>query len=193
MERRNTRVIAGWRLAIAFAGALAVACASACSKADQDQTSQAISRSASDVWLCAQVRAKATELDPATVSLIKVSCTKGFVSMAGQVRSTQEREQLEEAVGKIDGVKGTAFIIAVNPKAPTGNEIADNVALEAKVRLALAGQTGVNAFKLHVSAHHGVVTLTGSVPSASLRTVARDTARGVHGVKGVVDDLSVER
>ena len=181
------------RRAPALAAILVAALASACSKADQDQTSQAIQRSASDVWLCAQVRAKATELDPATVSLIKVSCTKGLVNMTGQVRSLQEREQLEEAVRKIDGVKGTAFIIAINPKAPTGNEIADDVALEAKVRVALAGQTGVNAFKLHVSAHHGVVTLTGSVPSASIRSVARDTARGVHGVKGVVDDLSVER
>jgi len=38
-----------------------------------------------------------------------------------------------------------------------------------------------------------VVTLAGSVPSPALRSVAYDTARGVTGVKGVVNKLTVER
>jgi osmotically-inducible protein OsmY len=165
----------------------------ACSKSDQDQAQRAIERGASDAWVCTQVRGSATALDPATVSLVKVECTAGVVTMRGQVRSAQEREQLIAAARKVDGVKAVHAQIAINPKAPTGNEIADDVSLAAKVRVAIAGQTGVNALKIDVTAHRGVVTLDGDVPSRAIESVAVDTARGTSGVKGVVDKLRVQR
>ena len=124
---------------------------------------------------------------------MKISCARGVVTLKGQVRSAQERSQLEAATRKVDGVRAVNTEIAINPKAPTGNEIADDLTLAAKVRVALAGQTGLNAFKLNISAHRGVVTLEGSVASQALKSVALDTARGVNGVKGVVDKLSVQR
>lgn len=165
----------------------------ACSKSDQEQTQRAIERGANDAWVCTQVRGSATALDPATVSLVKIECTQGTVTMRGQVRSSQEREQLIAAARKVDGVKAVVANIAVNPKAPTGNEIADDVTLAAKVRVALAGQTGVNALKIGVSSHRGVVTLEGGVPSKAIKSVALDVTRGVAGVKGVVDKLQVQR
>jgi hyperosmotically inducible protein len=164
-----------------------------CSKSDQDQAQRAIERGAGDVWVCTQVRGSATALDPATVSLVKVECTAGVVTMSGQVRSAQEREQLIAAARKVDGVKAVHAQIAINPKAPTGNEIADDVSLAAKVRFAIAGQTGVNALKIDVSSHRGVVTLAGAVPSRAIESVAVDTARTTSGVKGVVDKLHVQR
>jgi osmotically-inducible protein OsmY len=165
----------------------------ACSKSDQDQTQRTIERSAGDAWLCAQARAAATALDPATVSLVKIECSPGTVALRGEVRSAQERDQLIAAVGKIDGVKAVFAQIRVNPKAPTGNEIADDVTLATKVHVALAGQTGVNALKIGVAVHNGVATLTGDVPSPAIKTVAVDATRGVKGIKGVVDKLEVQR
>jgi osmotically-inducible protein OsmY len=109
------------------------------------------------------------------------------------VHSAQESEQLAAAARKVDGVKVVDAHLVVNPKAPTGNEIAEDTALAAKVRVAIAGQTGVNAFKINVTAHRGVVTLDGGVPSRAIKTVALDTARGVDGVKGVVDKLEIQR
>lgn len=176
--------------------AIIAVCASAlaaCSKTDQEQTQRAIERGAGDAWICTQVRGSATALDPATVSLVKIECAGSTVTMSGQVRSAQELQQLVMAARHVDGVKLVVSHITVNPKAPTGNEIADDVTLAGKVRVAIAGQTGVNALKIDVSAHRGVVTLTGGVPSAAIRTVAVDTARGVNGVKGVVDKLQIQR
>jgi osmotically-inducible protein OsmY len=167
--------------------------AAACSKSDQEQTQKALQGGANDAWICTQVRAAATALDPATVSLVKISCAPGVVTMTGQVRSKEEREQLIEAARKVEGVKSVVAHIEINPKAPTGNEIADDLTLATKVRVALAGQTGVNAIKIDVTVHRGVVTLAGNVPSTALRSVAVDTARGVSGVKGVVNKLTVER
>jgi hyperosmotically inducible protein len=164
-----------------------------CSKSDQEQTQKALQSGANDAWICTQIRASATALDPATVSLIKISCAPGVVTMTGQVRSKEERDQLIAAAYKINGVKTLVAHIEINPKAPTGNEIADDLTLATKVRVAVAGQTGVNALKIDVSAHHSVVTLSGKVPSPALKSVALDAARGVPGVKGVVDKLSVQR
>jgi|SRR5271166_3101418 len=181
------------RLSSAILSSALLLSLSGCSKSDQDQAQKALQGGANDAWICTQVRAAATALDPATVSLIKVSCEPGVVTMTGQVRSKEEREQLIAAARKIDGVKTVVAHIEVNPKAPTGNEIADDLALAAKVRVAIAGQTGVNALKIDVSAHRSVVTLTGTVPSPALKTVAVDAAHSVTGVKGVVDRLAVQR
>jgi osmotically-inducible protein OsmY len=164
-----------------------------CSKSDQDQAQRAIERGATDAWICTQVRGSATALDPATVSLVKIECTAGVVTMRGQVRSAQELEQLVKAARHVNGVKVVQVHVAINPKAPTGNEIADDVSLAAQVRVAIAGQTGVNALKIDVSSHRGVVTLEGDVPSRAIETVAVDTARGTSGVKGVVDKLRIQR
>ncbi|MBV8170816.1 MAG: BON domain-containing protein [Candidatus Eremiobacteraeota bacterium] len=166
---------------------------SACSKSDQEQTQRALEQAGGDAWICTQVRTAATTLDPATVSLVKIECHSGTVTMDGQVRSAQEREQLVAAARNVQGVKSVVTHVRVNPKAPTGNEIADDVALEAKVHVAIAGQTGVNALKINVSSHKGVVTLDGTVPSPAIKTVALEAARGVNGVKRVVDKLAVQR
>ena|SRR5215469_5814707 len=178
----------------AIAAAIAVlAAVTACSKSDQDQTQRALQQAGGDAWICTQVRSAAAALDPATISLVKVECTKGVVTMSGQVRSGQEREQLIAAAQKVQGVTSVVSHVHVNPKAPTGNEIAGDVAIAAKVHVAIAGQTGVNALKINVSSHNGVVTLGGSVPSPAIKTVAVDAARGVDGVKRVVDKLAVQR
>lgn len=180
--------------ALLSAGVIALTLAlAACSKSDQEQAQKALQGGANDAWICTQIRASATALDPATVSLIKISCAPGVVTMTGQVRSKQEREQLIDAARKVDGVKTVVAHIEINPKAPTGNEIADDLTLATKVRVAIAGQAGVNALKIDVTAHRSVVTLTGKVPSRALKTVAVDAARSVSGVRGVVDKLAVER
>lgn len=177
---------------IAFVALFALSL-NACTKSEQEQAQQQIQNQAGDAWTCTQVRAGATELDPATVSLVKISCAGGVVTMQGQVRSAQERAQLINIARKVKDVRRVKSEIAVNPKAPTGNEIADDVALAARVQVALAGQTGVNAFEIGVSAHRGIVTLTGTVPTRSVKTVALDTARSVSGVKGIVDKIQVHR
>src|ERR1700694_4401603 len=128
-----------------FALAASIVAFAGCSKAEQAQTQKQIQRQASDAWTCTQVRAAATELDPATVSLIKISCAQGVVKLQGQVSSAQEQAELATAARKVDGVRTVIVNVTVNPKAPTGNEIADDLGIAAKVRVALAGQTGTNS------------------------------------------------
>ena len=145
----------------------------ACSKTDQQEAQRELQRQSADLWMCTQVRAAATALDPATVQLVSITCAHGVVTL--------------------QGVRHVTVKIAVNPNAPTGNELAEDAALGTRVRFALAQQTGMNAFKLDVDVHRGVVTLSGAVPSRAVKTVALDTVRGVDGVKGVVDKVKIQR
>ena len=170
--------------------ALCLALASAA--CDQESRNQAQSL-AGDAFIVTQVRAKAATIDAATVSLLQVKCDKGVVTLGGTVKSQQERSAIEDASRKVDGVKSVLDRIAVDPNAPTAQEIEADLALAARIQTALAAQTGVNAAKIHVDVHRGVVTMTGTLPSAAHRQVADQTARAVPGVNRLVDKIVVAR
>ncbi len=66
-----------------------------------------------------------------------------------------------------------------------------DAALDVRVSAAIAAQAGVNTFHVAPLSHNGVVTLTGTAPSQEIDRVIVHTVRGVPGVKGVVDRISV--
>jgi hyperosmotically inducible periplasmic protein len=145
-----------------------------------------------DVFIAAQVRAKIAAVDPATVSLVKVDVLNRSVTLTGQVHSTQERSNVDVAARSVGNVTKVDDRLTVNPKAPTADEMANDLSLQAKVQAALAAQTGVNALKVRVSVHAGVVTLEGAAASPVVHELVLETARGVPGVKRVIDRVRVE-
>lgn len=66
-----------------------------------------------------------------------------------------------------------------------------NGALEVKVSAAIASEAGANAFHITPVARGGIVTLTGSVPSAAIHRTVIATVRAVPGVKALVDRITV--
>ena len=56
----------------------------------------------------------------------------------------------------------------------------------------LRNEPSVDASQIGVSAHAGVVTLTGSVPSYAEKYTAEQTAKRVYGVTAVADDIDVQ-
>jgi osmotically-inducible protein OsmY len=161
----------------------------ACSPAQQERAKA----TANDALIAAQVKAKIAGIDPATLSLVTVDVDNKRVTLTGQVHSADERARVDAAARSVPGIAGLNDRLRINSKAPTANEIAADLELQARVQAAVAGQTGVNALKIAVSAHRGVVTLSGTVPSSTVRTLAVQTARGVQGVARVVDRLHVQR
>jgi osmotically-inducible protein OsmY len=167
--------------------ALAVVMAD-CSSSQQERAKSDVN----DAFIAAQIHTKLVAIDPATVSLVTVDVAQGVVTLGGQVHSKQERDKVDEAARSVSGVKRVDDRLAVNPKAPTANEIADDVTLQAKVKAALAAQTGVNALKVTVSVHAGVVALEGTYATPALHEVILETTRGVAGVRRVDDHLRQE-
>jgi hyperosmotically inducible protein len=63
--------------------------------------------------------------------------------------------------------------------------------ITAKVKTQLAGDPAINALFVNVDTSGGQVTLTGKVALAEQKAQAEKVARGVDGVKDVVNQLQV--
>jgi osmotically-inducible protein OsmY len=171
------------------AGLAFIVALSGCTASQQERAKS----TANDAFIAAQVRAKIAAVDPATVSLVQIGVENRRVTLEGQVHSDQERARVDQAVRGITGVAGIDDRLRVNPKAPTANEIAADLELQTRVQAAIAAQTGVNALKINVSAHNGVVMLGGTVASNTIHTLVTQTVRSVSGVARIVDRLRLQR
>ena len=69
------------------------------------------------------------------------------------------------------------------------NETPSNIELQSTVTAALARSAAVES-TLGVSAHEGVVTLSGSVTDAAERSAVRAIAKSVPGVNVVSDEIA---
>jgi hyperosmotically inducible periplasmic protein len=168
---------------------LALTWAAGCT-ASQQQEAQ---RQANDAAIAAQVLAKAAMVDPAALAEVHVKVSRGVVTLSGETRSAADRRKIEAAARSIGGVKSVVDRIAVNPHARTTHEIAVDASLQAQVAAALAAQTGVNATRLTVGVYRGVVTISGTLRTRALHDTAIETARGVNGVRRVIDKIHIQR
>ena len=142
-----------------------------------------------DGLLAAKVRAEVVAVDVDAATHLGVHVQDGDVTLRGVVRTEAERSKIDVAVRKVDGVKALHDDIHINPKASSFS--GGDFALAAHATATLAAQTGINAANIRVSAQNGVVTLTGSVPSPSIKTTAVESVEHLSGVKRVVDRLRV--
>ena len=156
-----------------------------CSSSQQERAKSDMN----DAFIAAQIHTKIAAIDPATVTLVTVDVSHGAVTLSGQVHSGAERDKIEEAARSVSGVTRVADRLAVNPEAPTAQEIAADLGLQAKVKAALGAQTGVNALKVEVGVHAAIVTLAGTYTTPAMHTVIMETVRQVPGVRRVVDRL----
>ncbi|HVR42821.1 MAG TPA: BON domain-containing protein [Thermoanaerobaculia bacterium] len=77
---------------------------------------------------------------------------------------------------------------SLNRVTPSGM---DDAAMEADVRGKIAEDIPDQTFSIGVSVNDGVVTLTGSVPSASDRQRIGAAAASVDGVRRVINNISI--
>jgi hyperosmotically inducible protein len=68
----------------------------------------------------------------------------------------------------------------------------DDTNITTSVKTKLAAEKGITLTRVQVDTNRGVVQLTGVVDSAGDRSKAEQIARGVGGVKSVVNNLQVK-
>jgi hypothetical protein len=76
-------------------------------------------------------------------------------------------------------------------QAPREGRVADSDAIRTQVSSRLAADRVADTAMLGVSVNEGVVTLTGTVDSTERQTRALEIAKGVEGVRAVVDNILV--
>jgi osmotically-inducible protein OsmY len=143
--------------------------------------------------LVTAVKAKLATVDADSTTAVNVNATgDGVVTLTGQARNAAQRASYDSAAASVNGVKRVVDHLQINPAMRGPKEQFSDVALGAKVAANIAAQAGVNAASVKPEVRDGVVTLSGTVPSASIKTTILNAVRKTTGVKNVVDRIEVK-
>ncbi len=168
---------------------LAYALLCACSAQQQQQTQQ----TAQSAALATTVHAKLATVDADAATAVNVNVTgDGIVTLTGEAHSTQERRAYDSAAASVPGVKRVVDRLRVNQQLRGLRETLADAALATKVTANIAGQAGVNAARVKPQVRDGIVTLSGTVTSDSVKTTILETVRKTSGVKSVIDRIEVK-
>ncbi len=141
----------------------------------------------SDADISADVRAAlARDVRIVDFARINVNTVNGVVYLSGTVNSYTDKYYAGNDAWTVAGVVDVVNDIVVQPSpVRTDLEIAEDV------RRALFRDVRVDASKIGVDVHNGVVYLRGTVPTSSQKWQAEDDAWWVTGVRSVVNELAV--
>ncbi len=119
---------------------------------------------------------------------IGVSAESGIVTLSGMVKSLPQKWAAEKAAQRVSGVKAVTDEIVV--KLPGESELSDTEIARAAVN-ALDWNASVPRGRVTLIVSHGWVTLEGTVRFHYERVAAEYAVRGLMGVKGVTNLISV--
>lgn len=153
----------------------------------------------------AAARARAVELARATDGVRDVidelTVTPGATPTTGiddkiqgeAAEAAREADDKTDAAQKKAGDKADELQKKAGDKADEAGDAVANAALTSKIKTKFLADTAISGLRIDVDSNNGVVTLTGTVPSATEKAHALKVARETDGVKSVVDHLKVSR
>jgi hyperosmotically inducible protein len=100
-----------------------------------------------------------------------------------QRKAAEAADKAKEAGGKTGE--------AARETADKAEDVASDATLTTKVKTKFLADTGVSGLRIDVDSKNGVVTLTGTVPTAAEKRRAIELAKNTDGVKSVTDRLKV--
>jgi osmotically-inducible protein OsmY len=120
---------------------------------------------------------------------IGVSAESGIVTLSGMVKSLPQKWAAEKAAQRVSGVKAVTDEIVV--KLPGDTELSDTEIARAAVN-ALDWNASLPRGRATVVVSHGWITLEGTVQYHYERVAAEYAVRGLKGVRGVTNLISVQ-
>jgi osmotically-inducible protein OsmY len=116
---------------------------------------------------------------------VKVTVSKGWVSLEGAVEWQFEKEAAERAARRIIGVRGVTNLIRVQPSTPSPTDI------KQRIEAALLRDADTDAQRIQVEVKGSTVTLRGTVRSYAEKQEAARVAWSAPGVKAVENHIQV--
>ena len=164
-------------LAVSLAAVPSVANAAKASGSDAPKLSDSSIQNAleGELWVDAGVPAHRVDID----------VIEGVATLSGSVDNVLARDRARALAATTKGVRSIVNRIQVAPPRRTDSQIRRDV------KAALIGDPATDAFEIDVDVVDGAVTLTGEVDSWAERTLAIDAAKGVRGVRSVLDTIEV--
>jgi osmotically-inducible protein OsmY len=121
---------------------------------------------------------------------VGVEVENGVVTLTGTVSSWAKKVAAEEAAHRVSGVLDVANDVIV--KVPSTTERNDSE-IAAAVRETLTWDVFVPDEKIHSTVSNGFVTLKGEVDTHAQRDDAARAVRNLSGVRGVLNQITVNR
>ena len=116
---------------------------------------------------------------------IQAKVDDGRVTLTGEVTWQYERQEAEQAIHRVLGVKLITNLINVKPRVAAAQ-------VEKKISDALARHAALDARQIHVTTSGGKAVLTGHVHSLGEERTARQAAWAAPGIDEVDDRLVVQ-
>jgi hyperosmotically inducible protein len=158
----------------------------------------------SDAWIGMKV--KTSLLFHRNVSaMTDVSAKDGIVTLQGEATSQAQKELTAELVKDVKGVNGVQneMTVAVTSGQPVDKSMGekidamgdsvDDASTTALVKMTLLYHRSTSGLRTTVETNKGVVTLSGSAKSAAEKDLVSKYVQDVHGVKSVVNNITVEK
>ena len=182
-------------LTILLIGGLFIAgCGKNGDKGSQTETKTTVGTEIDDTVITTKVKSALLK-DTGLESLdIKVETRKGVVQLSGFVESQNQMDRAMTVAQGIDGVSNVDNKIRIKTKdASVGAKIDDSV-ITTKVKAEFINDPIIKSFDIGVVTRDGEVQLSGFVEDQIQVDRAIEVARGVEGVKNVLDDgLSIKK
>jgi hyperosmotically inducible periplasmic protein len=152
-----------------------------------------------DSWITMKIQSKFFVDDDVRARKIDVDTKDGMVTLKGSVESEGERQHALSIARATDGVTmvhDSLVVDAAKPRrqgtAARGGDAIDDAWITMKIQSKYFIHDEIKSRKVDVDTRNGVVTLNGSVPSATARGAAEVIAQDTDGVSRVINRLTIE-
>lgn len=149
----------------------------------------------SDAWIRAKVRSVLALHRRVSGSNTEVDIKDGVITLRGLATSMAQKELASEYAEDVKGVLRVTNVMTLAQSASQAEEAAataiDDASITAQVKVALGSHRSTSALSTKVETSEGVVTVSGLAKNAAEKTLVTKLVTDIHGVKSVVNNMTL--
>ena len=163
-------------------------------KDDARSAARKTAEAVDDSWITMKIQSKFFLDDDVRARNIDVETRNGMVTLKGAVQSEGERQHALAVARSTNGVTMVhdSLVVDREIKSSRTDNAIDDAWITMKIQSKYFIHDEIKSRKVNVDTRKGVVTLNGSVPSATAKGAAEVIAHDTDGVSRVINQLKIE-